>query len=131
MLTDIEQVDTIITYGIYFGYSRESILEFLHDFNKCKDPNTDEWSNNRFKTRNIFKNGHIISTSEIDIPIEILIDNINKRRYCTFDFLSSANLKISDCENEVNELLSNNEQFNADINDLKDEVHKVLNNILI
>lgn len=86
MINDIEHATRLVILGVYYGYSEESIVEFLHDIQYVLSDK--EWNKNRLDTRGCY--GFIMSTNESTLYSKNeMADLININRYCPTPYPSN------------------------------------------
>lgn len=109
----------LISYGVFLGYSTDSIVEFIKDFNyinQCEENAYGEWNTNRLNTRTLANSWHIIASTEIGKSEQELIDAINKNRYCKTPFPCTDDEHIFvTIDDEIDVLMETNTEFSSKV----------------
>lgn len=118
----MEQAMHLIGNGVFLGYSRESIIEFIQDFNhigSSVEIAYGPWNVNRLNTRVLAGAWHIIASTELSIPEDKLIADINSRRYCKVPFpCVDDDIIFETSANEIDVLMNTDSEFRASVTDI-------------
>lgn len=118
MINGIEHMTRLVGFGVYFGYSTESIVEFIINFGTAYDEYHD------YRTiGETDGTGHMCSSYEaITYNKDELIQQINSRRYCGNKF-PDLEMKVQEQSIELEFLMETNFAFNK-------KVHKLCEHII-
>lgn len=122
-----------VEYGVFLGYSRESIIEFIKDSNfidKSIDNAYGKWNIDRLDTRVLAKAWHVIASTEVSVPEQDLIDAINSRRYSPVPYpCADDDIIFETIDNDIAVLMKSDSSFSEKVVDIMlylmniDEVH--------
>lgn len=112
----------LVSNGVFLGYSRDSIIEFIKDFNLIDSDREiayGPWNANRLNTRVLAGAWHIIASTELTVPEDKLIEQINARRYCNVPYpCVDDDIIFETSENEIENLMNTNSEFRESVVDI-------------
>lgn len=100
-------VSKFIVYGVYYGYSEESILAFI---DRAEAITADLTSKGQIDER-FSGSGYISPICDADRSVEDIIVEINRRRFCKIPFSITGTPFETNKDFLIKELIEKNENF--------------------
>lgn len=120
MIKNKSHLYSLIKYGVYFGYSKDSIIEFVNNFGNAYEIIDGVLYDYRTKGPTQ-KTGHMCSWYEaITLSRKEIIDNINSKRYyhIPFPLTDKAAFDKSSIENAIANLYRNDFHYRRNVEQL-------------